>query len=156
LPPTLRGLGAANLGTLAARFGDREAASHWARRLEPTAEHLTRGATVGPCGAHVLGLLTDLLGDAAADEWFATAVRVHDDAGAVLLAAESRLEWARHCLGVGDVEHARLLADEAREAAIPRRASGVEGQARALLSSIDRGEGRRTRLMDAVDPPPPA
>jgi hypothetical protein len=152
LPPRQRGLGAANLGVLAAAFGDRDAAARWTAALAPVAQQLTRGATIRHCGAHVLGLLGSLLGDVAADEWFATAVRVHDGAGAVLLGAESRLEWARHRLSVGDVDRARALADEAREAAIRRRASGVEGQARALLSSIDRGERRRTSLMDTIDP----
>jgi class 3 adenylate cyclase len=148
LPARTRGVAASNLGILAAHCTDRAGASRLTDELEPFAEQLVRGATVRPCGAHVLGMLAALLGDPAAEQWFATAVRVHEAAGAVLLAAETRLEWARARVAAGDPSAARALADEAREAASRRRSSGIDGQARALLSSIDRRTGRPTRFMD--------
>jgi hypothetical protein len=148
-----RGVASANLAFLAALLGDREGAQRWSRDLEPVAEQLTRGATVRHCAAHYLAMAAAVTGDdEAAHRWFETAVRVHESASAALLAAETRLEWARYCASIGQPDRAHELAEEARDAAIRRRSSGIDGQARALLSAIDRRQARKTRTIEQPGP----
>lgn len=141
-----RAVAASNLAFLAALFGDAAGAERWYAALEPYADQLPRGATVLHCGAHHLGMLSAVLGRTdEAHSWFERAVRVHTSASAPLLAAETHLEWARFCSAANDVARARELAEAARATAVEYRSSGIEGQARALLNAIGRGERRETR-----------
>lgn len=138
--PRLRGVAASNLALLAALFGDESGAELWYSALEAHARELPRGATMLHCGAHHLGMLAAVLGRPdEAHRWWELAVSVHENASAPLLAAETRLEWARYCAATGDGVRARDLAEQARGTAVRLRAGGIEGRARHLIDAMTRG-----------------
>ena len=85
-----------------------------------------------------------------AHRWFEQAVDAHEAAGAPLFVAETRLDWARVCIGVGEVDRARELIGQALTAAAKGGAPGIEEQARTLLNAAFGGIGRRRRVADAA------
>ena len=129
----------ANLSELAVHFGHREGADLLHDRLVASADLLVCGVTHQPAGAHYLGLLSGLLGEMdEAKAWFARAVEREDRAGAPLLAASSRVEWARmHLAEVGPGrERGVELARSAVEVAAAHGAAGLEATARAVLGQL--------------------
>ena len=88
-------------------------------------------------GSHYLAMLAATQGDVAvAHAFFDRAVRHHDRVGMPLLAAETRMEWARFCDAVRAPEHARQLAEQSLTLASHHRAHGLDAQARAFLSTL--------------------
>ena len=115
------GVAAANLAYLAARFEDRPQAEHLFAVLEPYEGRFFQGITTYHVTEHYRGMLAATCGrlDQAAD-LLRRAVDRQDEVGAPLLAAESRLEWARLALlgggpgrEAGDGPDHRALVDAA-------------------------------------------
>lgn len=93
------GPAAANIAYLAARFEDRPQAEHLFAVLAPYEGRFFQGITTYHVTEHYRGMLAATCGrlDQAAD-LLRRAVDRQDEVGAPLLAAESRLEWARLAL----------------------------------------------------------
>ncbi len=122
---------------LCALLGDAANAAFLVDRLEPYADRMFVGVEPLPVGAHYLAMLSATSGQVTeAQTWFERAVTFHESVGAVLLAAESRLEWARLSHAIGVTDQARVLADQARSAGAAHHAGGIEAQAQALLAVI--------------------
>jgi hypothetical protein len=89
--------------------------------------------------SHHLGLLAFTVGDFdEADSRFACAATAHDDLGAPVWLARTRLEWARMLLTrgrPGDAERARELLGEALDTARGLGLTNVERRAVRLLTS---------------------
>ena len=137
------GAGLVALGTLAAVLADAAAAARLAALLEPYRARSFAIADPLPVTHHALAMLAATMGRAAeANAAFEAAVDAHEAMGAPLLAAESRLEWARFSHAVGEQDRARVLADQVRSAARSHGAGGLEAQARALLVAIEAPGGR--------------
>jgi hypothetical protein len=93
-----------NLGYLASRFEDVRQAEHFLQLLEPYRGRFFQAITTHHVVDHYSGMLAATAGRTErAVELLRTAVDVHDAVGAPLLAAESRLEWARLSLIDGSV-----------------------------------------------------
>jgi hypothetical protein len=93
----------ANLAYLAALVGDDEGAATLYDQLEPWADRYSPVVVFQHVGAHELAMLaatTDRIDDA--HRWFEQAVTAHEGAGAPLFVAETRLDWARVCIGVDE------------------------------------------------------
>jgi len=126
-----------NLAYLAAILGDTEGAAVLADRLAPLTEHHAVFVVPMHVGAHYLAMLAATRGEVAdAHRYFEQAVRHHDRVGMPLLAAESRMEWARFCHAVHAADHARQLAEQTLTLASHHRAHGLDAQARAFLSTL--------------------
>jgi len=126
------------LAYLCALLGDGANAGYLLERLEPYADRMFVGVEPLPTVAHYLAMLSATSGHVTeAQSWFERAVTLHESVGAVLFAAESRLEWARLCHAIGVADRARVLAEQARSAAGAHHAEGIEAQAQALLAVID-------------------
>jgi class 3 adenylate cyclase/tetratricopeptide (TPR) repeat protein len=99
LPPRRDMLMATTLGNLAymaARVGDSERASSIYEVLHPFGRAFATTTVAKPVGLHYLGMLASITGRAdVAEDHFAAAVAIHEQAQAPLLVAETRLEWAR-------------------------------------------------------------
>ncbi len=126
-----------NLAYLAANLGDPAGAAVLAERLIPLADRHAVFVVPLHVGAHYLAMLSATQGDVTgAHTWFEQAVRHHDGAGMPLLAAETRMEWARYCLAVRAPDHARQLAEQTLTLAAHYRAHGLDAQSRAFLSTL--------------------
>lgn len=159
--PTL-GASLSNLAELAALFGDEGAAAVLYQELEPWAERFAPAVAFPHAGAHELAMLAATLGrNEDAERWFGRAVELHDGVHAPIYAAETRLEWARLCLGTGDVERARELIGQALTASVKGNAPGIEARARGLLTASFGGEEPRhtgdvaPEAVAAATPPAP-
>jgi class 3 adenylate cyclase len=128
----------ANLAYLAARFEDIASADRLLRLLEPYAGRFFQAIATYHVTEHYLGMLAATTGrwDEAADRLRA-AVEQEEGAGAVLLAAESRLEWARLALledewagpAPGDlIDPAIAAAEAAGAAAVAQRARDLRSR----------------------------
>lgn len=125
----------AGLAALAVAIHDQRGAVLLATRLEPHAARHPVLVVPGPCIAHHLGCLAALLGDpSAADHWFATALDRHEERGAVLFAADTRVAWAERLAARGEVDAARQLAGPAALAGRAQGAPALEATALAVLA----------------------
>jgi DNA-binding SARP family transcriptional activator/tetratricopeptide (TPR) repeat protein len=115
-----------NLAYLAVRSGDVARAAQFYEALTPLASAFANTTVSKPVGDHVLGTLAATLHDFdRAEQHFERAVRAHEGARAPLLAAETRLEWARLRAERGDRSGARTLLDAARSTARERGAEFI-------------------------------
>ena len=123
---------------LAARLGDRDAASWLLARLEPLREQLVLDS-LGTLGvtSRATGLLAAALGRTGeADGHFAHALERHERLGAASLAARTRLEWGLALAAGGGREHASRAAELLAYAAVEARELGLRGlQVRAEAAS---------------------
>ncbi len=121
-----------NLGYLAARFEDVQLAPHLLTLLEPYDGRFFQAITTHHVTEHYRGLLAATAGrhQEAADS-LRRAVDAQDAAGAPILAAESRLEWARLSLLDGEwsgpqptalLDTAISVADDCGASALAKRA----------------------------------
>lgn len=125
----------AGLAVLAAALHDQRGAVLLATRLEPHAARHPVLVAPGPCIAHQLGCLAALLGDpSAADHWFAVALDRHEERGALLFAADTRVAWAERLVARGEVDAARQLAGPAALAGRAQGAPALEAAALAVLA----------------------
>jgi tetratricopeptide (TPR) repeat protein len=132
LPATL-----VNLAFVAAGLDAVEPAATLAERLRPWSDRFTDVFVPGPVTAHALAMAAATAGDdEQAHRWFDEAVALHQQAGARLLVAETRIDWARLWASRGEAGPAEALAHQALEVARERRASGVEARARAVLDAV--------------------
>ena len=139
------GASLANLAYLAALVGDDEGAALLYEQLEPWADRYSPVVVFQHVGAHELAMLAATLGRIDdAHRWFEQAVAAHEAAGAALFAAETRLDWARVCIGVDEVDRARELIGQALASAAKGGAPGIEGQARTLLNAAFGGGDARS------------
>jgi class 3 adenylate cyclase/tetratricopeptide (TPR) repeat protein len=124
---------------VAARLGDRQAASFLLGRIEPLREQIALDS-LGTLGAasRCAGLLAATLGRwNEADRHFAYAVELHERLGASSLAVRTQLEWGLALAGSGQRESAsragELLTAAARNAG-ELRLRGLRDRAHAALS----------------------
>jgi class 3 adenylate cyclase len=141
VPPTRLhgGPATANLAYLAARFEDATRADHLLGVLEPYDGRFFQAIITYHVTEHYRGMLAAATGrfDQAAS-LFARAVERHDEAGAPLLGAESRLEWARLTLvgpGAG-VPDPVALVDAALSTAESCGADALATRARDLRDRL--------------------
>ncbi|MGZ4242412.1 MAG: hypothetical protein ACXVQ7_12480, partial [Actinomycetota bacterium] len=144
----LAGATLCNLAYLAARAGDKERAQQLYDALLPQAGSFVNTTVAKPITEHFLGLLAATVCDEVrAEGHYAVAVAAHEKAGAPLLAAESRIEWARLLLASGaDPGRAALLTDAVTETATNYAAPFLQGEVHDL---------RGNRPTTSPSPPPP-
>jgi class 3 adenylate cyclase len=120
LPPRrdmLAGALLSNLAYLTARVGDCDRAASIYELLLLFGDAFPTTTVAKPVGWHHLGMLAATMGEAErAEEHFAAALRSHESARAPLLAAETKLEWARLLMGP-DSDRAADLLDAVRKTA---------------------------------------
>jgi hypothetical protein len=125
LPPRrdmLAGALLSNLAYLTARVGDGDGAESIYELLLPLGDAFPTTTVAKPVGWHHLGMLASTMGRTElAQEHFAAALGRHESARAPLLAAETKLEWARLLMG-RDSERAEGLLDAVRKTAAARGA----------------------------------
>jgi class 3 adenylate cyclase/tetratricopeptide (TPR) repeat protein len=134
---------AAGLGLWAhvcAALGDINAATVLLEKLQPAAGTLSyTGATAWGAVDRYLGLLcTTLRRFEEAENYFAAAVRFHEDIGAPVWLARTRLDWAAMLLArrhPGDAERARELLGQALVTARELALANLERRAVQLLAS---------------------
>jgi DNA-binding SARP family transcriptional activator len=103
-----------NLAYLAARFGDARGAAMLEESLRPYRLTYANTTVAKPVGNHFLGMLAVVQGDGpASDKFFSDALIAQDQAGAPLLAGETRVEWASALAERGETARASVLLDEA-------------------------------------------
>jgi len=115
----LTGATLCNLGYLAARARDAVHARQLYDALVPLAGSFANTTVAKPVTEHFLGMLAASVDDpATAERHFAAAVAIEEKAGAPLLVAETRLEWARLLAGKGGDRRRRAeLVDAINDAA---------------------------------------
>jgi DNA-binding SARP family transcriptional activator/tetratricopeptide (TPR) repeat protein len=131
----LAGATLCNLAYLAARAGDKARAQQLYDALLPLAGSFANTTVAKPITEHFLGLLAATFDDVAcAEDHFAVAVAAHEKVGAPLLAAESRVEWARLLLVSGaDPDRAARLTDAVTETATNHSAPFLQEEVHDLL-----------------------
>jgi class 3 adenylate cyclase len=140
VPRTVHGgMCAVNLAYLAARYEDKRTASHLMASLEPYGDRFFHGIKTYHVGNHYRAMLASALGrydEAAA--LFERAVAKQDAVGAPLLAAESRLEWARLSLLDETLRRPdpRALVDVAVTAADAAGATALSGHGREIRDRL--------------------
>jgi hypothetical protein len=140
MPTSIQGgITAINLAYLAARFEDIATAAHLFDVLAPYSDRFFHAIRSNHVTSHYCGMLATTLrrfDEAAA--LFRHAVATHDAAGAPLLAAESRIEWARLSMFDGQWDGPRPtdLVDSAIGAAELAGADAVVARARELRSRL--------------------
>jgi class 3 adenylate cyclase len=131
LPPRRDMLVATTLGNLAymaARVGDRERANSVYDVLLPLGRAFATTTVAKPVGLHYLGMLASTMGQHdVAEDHFASALALHEQAQAPLLAAETRLEWARMLMShPADADRAARLIEQVRTTAAAYQAHFLE------------------------------
>jgi DNA-binding SARP family transcriptional activator len=146
LPPRRDMLAGALLGNLAyltARVGDRERAGSIYELLLPFGDAFPSTTVAKPVGWHHLGMLASTMGQPElAEEHFEAALTMHENARAPLLAAETKLEWARLLMG-RDRDRAAGLLDAVRKTAAACGAHFLERRCGALSSGGGPGAHKR-------------
>jgi tetratricopeptide (TPR) repeat protein len=124
-----------NLAYLAARLGDLRRAGTLYEAIRPYASAFANTTVAKPVGEHFLGLLAAAQHDLeGAEAHFAHALTAHERAGAPLLAAETRLEWARVLDGGAVTARRAALLDAARATAMSAHAAFIERRCREITA----------------------